>query len=64
MRTPKHEAFMYNNLTGKLFYHDPSWRHKDKLTGKVNFIRFLEIVIDPGMYLNLEHKTFKRYDRK
>lgn len=30
MRTPKHEAFMYNNLTGKLFYHDPSWRHKDK----------------------------------
>ena len=64
MRTPKHEAFMYNNLTGKLFYHDPSWRHKDKLTGKVNFIRFLEIVIDPGMYLNLEHKTFKRYDRE
>lgn len=49
---------------GKLFYHDPSWRHKDKLTGKVNFIRFLEIVIDPGMYLNLEHKTFKRYDRE
>ena len=48
----------------KLFYHDPSWRHKDKLTGKVNFIRFLEIVIDPGMYLNLEHKTFKRYDRE
>ena len=64
MRTHKHEAFMYNNLTGKLFYHDPSWKHKDKLTGKVNFIRFLEIVIDPGMYLNLEHKTFKRYDRE
>lgn len=64
MRTPKHEAFMYNNLTGKLFYHDPSWKHKDKLTGKVNFIRFLEIVIDPRMYLNLEHKTFKRYDRE
>lgn len=64
MRTPKHEAFMYNNLTGKLFYHDPSWKNKDKLTGKVNFIRFLEIVIDPGMYLNLEHKTFKRYDRE
>lgn len=64
MRTPKHEAFMYNNLTGKLFYYDPSWKHKDKLTGKVNFIRFLEIVIDPGMYLNLEHKTFKRYDRE
>jgi hypothetical protein len=55
---------MYNNLTGKLFYHDPSWRHKDKLTGEVNFIRFLEIVIDPGMYLNLEHKTFRKYDRE
>jgi len=64
MRTPKHDAFKYNNLTGKLFYHDPSWRHKDKFTGKVNFIRFLEIVIDPGMYLNLEHKTFKRYERE
>lgn len=64
MRTPLHNAFMYNNLTGKLFYHDPSWRHKDKMTGKVDFIRFLEIVIDPGMYLNLEHKTFKRYDRE
>lgn len=64
MRTPNHEDFRYNNLTGKLFYHDPSWSHKDKLTGKVNFIRFLEIVIDPGMYLNLEHKTFKRYDRE
>ncbi len=64
IRTPKHDMFMYNNLTGKLFYHDPSWRHKDKLTGKVNFIRFLEIVIDPGMYLNLEHRTFKRYDRE
>lgn len=64
MRTPKHEAFKYNNLTGKLFYHDPSWSHKDKLTGKVNFIRFLEIVIDPGMYLNLEHKTFRRYEKE
>lgn len=64
MRTPRHEAFTYNNLTGKLFYHDSSWSHKDKLTGKVNFIRFLEIVIDPGMYLNLEHKTFRKYDRE
>lgn len=63
-RTPKHEALKYNNLTGKLFYHDPSWSHKDKLTGKVQFIRFLEIVIDPGMYLNLEHKTFRKYDRE
>lgn len=64
MRTPKHEDFTYNNLTGKLFYHDPSWSHKDKLTGKVKFIRFLDIVIDPGMYLNLEHKTFRRYEKE
>lgn len=62
MRTPKHEAFMYNNLTGRLFYHDPSWKHKDKLTGEINFIRFLEIVIDPGMYMNLNHKTYKKYN--
>lgn len=64
MRTPKHESFMYNNLTGKLFYHDPAWKHKDKLTGEVNFIRFLEIVIKPGMYLDLEHKTFRRYEKE
>ena len=64
MRTPKHEDFKYNNLTGKLFYHDPSWSNKDKLTDKVNYIRFLEIVIDPGMYLNLEHKTFRRYEKE
>lgn len=64
MRTPKHKDFKYNNLTGKLFYHDPSWSRKDKLKGKVNFIRFLEIVIDPSMYLNLEHKTFRRYEKE
>lgn len=64
MRTPKHEAFKYNNLTGKLFYHDPSWVYKDKCTGQVNFIRFLEIVIDPGMYLNLEHKTFRKCEHE
>lgn len=64
IRTPKHDAFKYNNLTGKLFYHDPSWIHKDKLTGQVDFIRFLQIIIDPGMYLNLEHKTFRKYDHE
>lgn len=62
MRMPKHDSFRYNNLTGKLFYHNPAWKHKDKLTGKVNIIRFLEIVIDPGMYLNLNHETFRRVD--
>lgn len=60
MRTPVSEKFMYNNLTGKLFYHNPSWKLKDKKTGNINFIRFLEIVINPGMYLNLEHKTYKK----
>lgn len=60
MRTPRYDKFKYNNLTGKLFYHDPSWILKDKMTKQVNYIRFLEVVIDPGMYLNLEQKTFKR----
>lgn len=58
MRTPKHDAFRYSNLTGKLFYHDPAWKYKDR------FIRFLEIVIDPGMYLNLNHETFKRIENE
>ena len=58
MRTPKHDAFRYSNLTGKLFYHDPAWKYKDR------FIRFLEIVIDPGMYLNLNHETFKRVENE
>lgn len=58
MRTPKHNAFRYSNLTGKLFYHDPAWKYKDR------FIRFLEIVIDPGMYLNLNHETFKRVENE
>ncbi len=58
MRTPKHDAFRYSNLTGKLFYHDPAWKYKDR------FIRFLEIVIDPGMYLNFNHETFKRVENE
>lgn len=64
MRTPKHDELRYSNLTGKLFYHNPAWKRKDKLTGKVDIIRFLEIVIDPGMYLNLNHETFRRVDRE
>ena len=62
MRTPTHKDFMYNNLTGKLFYHNPSWKTVNKKNGEVSFIRFLEIVIDPGMYLNLELKTFRKYN--
>lgn len=60
MRTPKQDKFMYNNLTGKLLYHDPKWISKEKTTNIINYIRFLEIVIYPGMYLNLDIKTFKR----
>lgn len=62
MRTPTHNGFTYHNLTGKLLYHDPSWIYKDKKTGEVKFIRFLEVAIAPGMYLNLDHKTFRRCD--
>lgn len=63
IRTPKYGRFMYHNLTGKLFYHVPSKKEKEhKRTGNNDIIRFLEIVIDPGMYLNLEHKTFREYD--
>ena len=58
MRTPKHDAFRYSNLTGKLFYHNPAWKYKDK------FIRFLEITIDPGMYLNLNHETFRSVENE
>lgn len=64
MRTPKHDELRYSNLTGKLFYHNPAWKRKNKLTGEVDIIRFLEIVIDPGMYLNLNHETFRRVDRE
>lgn len=52
---PNDERFSYNNLTGKLYYH----LEKDK-----NFIKFLEIVIEPGMYLNLKLKTFKKCSGK
>ena len=58
MRTPKHDAFRYSNLTGKLFYHNPAWKYKDK------YIRFLEITIDPGMYLNLNHETFRSVENE
>jgi hypothetical protein len=64
MRTPKHEDFRYNNITGKLFYHNPSWIYRDKASKEIIFIRFLEIVIDPGMYLNLDLKTFRKNDRE
>ncbi len=58
MKTPKHKDFTYNNITGKLFYQNSSWNK-----GK-NFKRFLEVVIHPGMYLCLEHRTFRKCDDK
>ena len=63
MRTPKHHAFAYHNLTGKLLYQEPEWIIRDKKTKKTNYLRFLEVVIDPGMYLNLNHKTYKRTEK-
>ena len=63
MRTPKHHAFTYHNLTGKLLYQEPSWIIRDKETKRINFMRFLEVVIDPGMYLNLNHTTYKRTEK-
>lgn len=65
MWVPKNKAFMYNNLTGKLLYHNSSWKKK---TSSTEFIYFLEVIIAPGMYLYLQHKTFrtvnKEYNKK
>lgn len=64
IKIPNHKSFMYNNLTGKLFYHIPDWKQRDKKTKEIISIKFLEIVIDPGMYLNLEVKTFKKANKE
>ncbi len=60
IRVPRAEGFSYNNLTGKLFYGNASWRSRDKKTKKIYSMYFLEISFDPGMYLNLEVKTFRK----
>lgn len=58
IRVPKQMAFTYNNLTGKLFYHQPKWQARDKKTGRIIMMYFLEIAFDKGMYLNLNVRTF------
>lgn len=58
IRVPKQMEFAYNNLTGKLFYHQPKWQARDKKTGRIMMMYFLEIAFDKGMYLNLNVKTF------
>ena len=60
IRVPRMEGFSYNNLTGKFFYGDPSWRSRDRKTKQPYSMYFLEISFDPGMYLNLDVKTFRK----
>lgn len=60
IRVPRMEGFSYNNLTGKFFYGDPSWRIRDRKTKQPYSMYFLEISFDPGMYLNLDVKTFRK----
>lgn len=58
IRVPKQMGFAYNNLSGKLFYGEPSWRAVNKQTKKIYMLYFIEIAFDAGMYLNLNVKTF------
>ncbi|MCR4612167.1 MAG: hypothetical protein K5644_09750, partial [Lachnospiraceae bacterium] len=60
IRVPRDEEFSYNNLTGEMFYGNPKWREKDKITKEPYSVYFLQISFDPGMYLNLDVKTFKK----
>ena len=60
IRAPKSEKFEYNNLTGKLFYTDQKWRIRDKVTKEIVMMYFLQISFDPGMFLNLDVKTFRK----
>ena len=67
IHVPKQMGFAYNNLSGKLFYGEPSWKAVDKKTKKTYMMYFLEIAFDAGMYLNLNVKTFmtkQRYGKK
>lgn len=60
IRVPKLKAFSYHNLTGKLFYLIPEWISVDKKIKKPYALHLLEIGFDPGMYLNLHVKTFRK----
>ena len=59
IHSPKNSNYAYNNLTGKLYYSSPKWKRIDKITKKVYSCYFLEINLAPGMYLNLDVKTFR-----
>ena len=53
LKSPKNRRFRYNNLTGKLFYRDPSWKKK-------NYIWFLQLNFESGMLLKLSVGTFRK----
>lgn len=54
------ETRAYNNLTGKLFYSNGDMFVKDKSTGEIAFMSFVEVKLDPGMFLNMDVKTYRR----
>ena len=56
IKSPQFGKFKYNNLTGTLLYHDSSWNYKNQ------YIWFLKIYFERGMYLRLSVKTFKKDD--
>ena len=57
LKSPKSKRFSYHNLTGKLYYRDPSWKKK-------NYIWFLQINFERGMFLKLRVKSFRRKSLK
>lgn len=58
IRAPRNESLTYNNLTGKLYYAADNLKNVDKKTGVIWYMSYLEIKLDPGMFLNLDVKTF------
>lgn len=60
MMNYKSDSFAYNNLTGKLFYTKTDKIKKNKKSGEVYAFSYLEAKLDPGMYLNLDTKTFRQ----
>lgn len=64
LRVPKTKGFSYNNLTGKLLYSDYSWKYMNSKTGEILGLWFLEVLFEPGMFLNLRVKTFRKCDFK
>lgn len=61
IKVPTEEG-AYNNLTGKLFYANTGIKSLNKETGEIKSMSYVEIHLDPGMYLNLNVKTFTRDD--